>query len=76
MILNQSKTPFLQTLGGQYASILSSDREPLDDSWSKIQRVAAAAETQNDFIGALFTLAKASTPEKSYNAKEYNELNF
>ena len=50
MILNQSKTPFLQTLGGQYASILSSDREPLDDSWSKIQRVAAAAETQNDFI--------------------------
>ena len=76
MILNQSETPSLKTLNGQYTSISSSDREPMDDSWSKIQRVAAAAETQNDFIGALFTLAKASIPEKSYNAKEYNELNF
>ena len=76
MILKQSQTPSLQSISGQYSSISSPEREPLDNSWSKIQRVAAAAETQNDFIGALFTLARSSTPEKSYNAKENSELDF
>ena len=50
--------------------------EPLDDTWSKIQQLASAAETSSDFVNTLYTLAKSSTPKNPYNPTAYNdELN-
>ena len=45
----------------------------LDNTWSRIQQVASAADTPNDFVNTLFTLAKASKPKKPYNPKAYND---
>ena len=43
-----------------------------DEAWSRLQCMASAADSPDDFLNSLYTMAKANAPKNDYNPQSYN----